>query len=67
MIIAIHNLYGIKDGNKAYFRRNGKYCFDFVGKKEYASELTENERQMIMAYKDWYLYQFNASHMTIEK
>ena len=67
MTIVIHNLYGIKDGSKAYFRKQGEYCFDFVNAKKYASRLTKKECEKIMKGADWYCNMFNASHMTVEK
>lgn len=67
MYIAINNLYGIKDGRKAYFRKQGVGCFDFVNSKEYATDLTEDECRRIKKSEIWYCLQFNASHMTVEK
>lgn len=63
MKVYIYNLYGIKDGKRAYYRKNGDYCFDFVNSIEFASELTEEEVNEIMEHKDWYCKQFNAEGM----
>lgn len=64
--IYIENLYGINDGQKAYYRKQGASCFDFVNSKEYASDLTEEEAEEIMFYADWYKNQYKASAMGIE-
>ena len=64
MYIVIHNLYGLKDGNKAYFRKLGD-CFDFVSDKKFAADLTQQECDEIMSHEEWYCKQYNASHMTI--
>ena len=66
MYIVIHNLYGIHDGSKAYYRKSGD-CFDFVTDKKFASNLTADECAKIKAHEDFYCNQYNASHMTIEK
>ena len=65
--IYIENLYGINDGRKAYYRKQGVYCFDFVNSKEYASDLTKEEAEAIMSYADWYKNQYKASVMGIEQ
>lgn len=64
--IYIENLYGINDGRRAYYRRCGVGCFDFVNAKEYASDLTKEEATEIMSYADWYKNQYEASAMGIE-
>lgn len=66
MYIAIHNLYGIKDGRKAYYRKQGDCGFDFVNDKKFASDLTADECAAIKMEEDWFCKQFNASHMTVE-
>ena len=63
--VAIVNLYGIKDGSKSYFRKSGD-CFDFVWKREYASDLTIEECKTILKDYKWYLEQYNASDMVVE-
>lgn len=65
MKIAIVNLYGLKDGNKAYYRKLG-CCFDFVSDKAYASNLTEEEAVDVLNHKDFYLKMYNAEKMVIE-
>ena len=65
--IYIENLYGINDGRKAYYRKQGVGCFDFVNSKEYASALTKEETEEIMSYADWYKNQYKASAMGIEQ
>ena len=65
--IYIENLYGINDGRKAYYRKQGIGCFDFVNSKEYASALTKEETEEIMSYADWYKNQYKDSAMGIEQ
>lgn len=65
--IYIENLYGINDGRKAYYRRRGIGCFDFVNSKEYASAFTKEEVYKIMAHADWYKNQYKADTMGIEQ
>ena len=65
--IYIENLYGINDGRKAYYRKQGIGCFDFVNSKEYASALTKEETEEIMSHADWYKNQYKASAMGIEQ
>lgn len=66
MFIVMHNLYGIDDGSKAYYRKRGTGCFDFVGRKDFASELTKEEAADVMREHEWYCKQYGASHMTAE-
>lgn len=67
MYIVIHNLYHVNNGHKAYFRKQGPGGFDFVNRKEFASNLTGQEALDIKKYEKWYCNQFGASHMTIEQ
>ena len=70
MYIVIHNLYrkllGREDGSKAYFRKLGD-CFDFVNKKEFASDLSKEECDKIKDHDNWYCQAYDASHMSIEQ
>ena len=66
MKIYIKNLYGINDGRKAYYRKQGRYCFDFVNAQQYASDLTKDEAEKIMQHAEWYKKQYNASEMAVE-
>lgn len=66
MKIAMHNLYEMKGTEPAWFRKVGLYCFDFTWKKEFASDLTEEEALKIIKDAEWYCKQYRASHMTIE-
>lgn len=63
MKVYIYNLYGIKDGKRAYYRKSGIFGFDFANSIEFASELTEEEANEILKHKDWYCKQFNAEGM----
>lgn len=67
MYIVINNLYGINDGSKSYYRKQGAGCFDFVNRKQFASDLTAQECEEIKKYEEWYCKQYKASHMTIEE
>lgn len=64
--IKITNLYGLHDGHCAYYRKLGD-CFDFVNDVKYSSELTGEEVEKIMSYRDWYLNQYKAEEMLIEE
>lgn len=67
MKVFIKNLYGINDGSKAYYRKQGIGCFDFVNRKEYAYDLTEDEADKIMNHAEYYKKQYSASEMAIEE
>lgn len=64
--IAIVNLYGMKDGSKSYYRKNGD-CFDFTWKKELASDLSIEECKDILKNYQWYCDIYHASNMIVEK
>lgn len=64
MNIVIHNLHGLNNGNKAYYRKLGD-CFDFVSDKKLATDLTQQECEEIISHKEWYCEQYNASDMTV--
>lgn len=66
MKVYIKNLYGIKDGRKAYYRKLGD-CFDFVNSIEFASDLTNGEVEKIMIHGEWYKDQFKASDIGVEQ
>lgn len=66
MKVYIKNLYGFNDGKKAYYRKQGAYCFDFVNSIEYASDLTESEIEKIMDHADWYKNQYKANEIGVE-
>ena len=65
--IYIENLYGIDDGRKAYYKKQGIGWFGFVNSKKYASSLTKEEAKEIMSHADWYKNQYKASAMGIEQ
>lgn len=65
MYIAIKNLYDIEDEHKAWYRKLG-LCFDFVNDKKYATDLTEEEINGVLQYKEFYLNQYKASEMLVE-
>ena len=67
MKVYIKNLYGINDGIKAYYRKLGDSCFNFVSDKKYSSDLTKDEVKKIMQYAEWYKNQYKASEMGVEE
>ena len=67
MKVYIKNLYGINDGIKAYYRKLGDSCFDFVSDQKYSSELTKDEAEKIMQYTIRYKNQYKASEMGVEE
>lgn len=66
MKVYLQDLYGINDGSKAYYRKQGLYCFDFVNSKKYASDLSEDEAKEILRYESYYTKMYGASKMEIE-
>ena len=66
MKVYIKNLYGINDGKKSYYRKQGIYCFDFVNRKDFASDLTEEECGEILSHGLWYKKQYNANEIGTE-
>lgn len=64
MKIYIENLYDIK-GTKAYFKKEGDYCFSFVNSIKFASELSVKEAAEIIEYADWYKNQYSANKMGV--
>ena len=66
MKVYIQNLYGIKDGRKSYYRKQGIGCFDFVNSKDFASDLTKEETENILNYSEWYMKQYNADKISVE-
>lgn len=67
MKIYIKNLYGCNDGRKAYYRKQGIGCFDFVGNTEDASTLTFDEVEKILIHGEWYKNQYKADEIGIEE
>ena len=65
MYIKMIGLYGFEN-QKAWFRKRGD-CFDFVSRKEFASDLNEEEAVQVMEYKEWYCNQYQAELLIIEK
>ena len=64
MFIRMNNLYGMK-GQSAWYRKQGTGCFDFVNRKEFASDLTEQECKKIVEHASWYCSQYNAESIEI--
>ena len=52
------NVHGIQ-GSDGWYRKLGD-CFDFVSQKEFASDLTEEECETIMATKERYCKMYDA-------
>lgn len=66
MKLYIKNLYGFKDGQKAYYRKQGVFGFDFVNDRKFASELTSQEAGKVLAHSEWYKNQYKAEEIGIE-
>lgn len=66
MKVFIKNLYGFKDGSKAYYRKQGVGCFDFVNDIKFASDLTEEEAKKVLERGEWYKAQYNADEIGTE-
>lgn len=66
MKVFIQNLYGIKDGRKAYYRKSDD-GFDFASDPKFATELTQAEVNTILKHGEWYKNQFNAETIGAEK
>lgn len=64
--IVIKNLYGLKDGQKAYFRKQGNGCFDFVYQSKFASELTIEEASDVLKNGDFYKNLYKADEIYCE-
>ena len=67
MKVYIKNLYGINDGRKAYYRKQGIGCFDFVNQKKFASDLTAEEVAKILAHSDFYTKMYGADIIETEE
>lgn len=63
MKIKMNKLYGLEN-SVAYYRSIGD-CFDFVSTIDLATELTEDEANEVMKYKDTYCKQYGASSMEV--
>lgn len=67
MFVKMVGLYGLDDSHISYYRKQGRYCFDFVFDIEYASPLTEEECDKILDGADWYCKQYNANRLEVVK
>lgn len=67
MTVYIKNLYGIKEDCKAYYRKNGECCFEFVNQKKFASDLTVEEVAGILANRDYYTKMYGADTIGTEE
>lgn len=66
MKVYIEGFYESGAAWRAYYRKQGRYCFDFVWSKEDASELTEEEARQVLAGGDYYMKQYGASEIGVE-
>ena len=64
MYVKMTGLYGGMNYD-AWFRKLGD-CFDFVNKREFATDLTAEECGKVLDHADWYCKQYNAQKMMIE-
>ena len=62
-IVAIVNLYNVKDGRMAYYRKQGDSGFSFCWNIKYATRLTKQEKDNVLEHEEWYLKQFGADKM----
>lgn len=67
MTVYIKNLYGIKGDRKAYYRKNGECCFEFVNQKKFASDLIAEEVAEILAHSDYYTKMYRADTIGTEE
>lgn len=67
MKVYIKNLYGIKDDRKAYYRKSGDCCFEFVNLKKFASDLKAGEVAEILAHYDYYTKMYGADTIGTEE
>ena len=68
MFIKLVGLYHLdKDDSKnsAYYQAVGTYCFQFTNNKDNATDLTQDQVNSIIKYKDDYCKQYGASDMVI--
>ena len=66
MFVKMVGLYGERDDRSpAWYRKLGD-CFDFVGDKKYATDLTEEQVKEIINSKEFYLRMFNAKDLIVE-
>ena len=66
-VIKLVGLYNTNDYN-AYYRKQGKYCFDFVNSVQFASEfdsLYDETIESVMTYADQYLKMYNAKGLDV--
>lgn len=52
-------------GHSAWYRKQGTGCFDFVNRKEFASDLTGQECNKIVEHASWYCSQYDADSIEI--
>lgn len=57
-------IYG-KTGGTSYYRKQGKYCYDLVWNKEYASDLTMEECAQITANADAICKLYGADELSV--
>lgn len=66
-VIQLIGLYQ-KDGINAYYREQGKHCFDFVHSIEFATKFESEDNETIdrfKVYNEWYKKQYNAKSYKI--
>jgi len=66
MVVKMSGLYHIEDGRPAYYRKQGKHCFDFVNSRQLASDLTEQEADEVLEHDAYYLNMYGASKIEKE-
>ena len=66
-VIKLMGLYQT-DNINAYYREQGKYCFDFVRSIEFATKFDSKDEETIVRFQrnsDWYLHQYKAKNYEI--
>lgn len=57
----------VKGDYKAYYRKQGLYCFDFTTDKRYATDLTDLECNKIVQNSEFYKKMYGVPTMVLEE
>lgn len=64
MKIKMIGVYGVED-MESYFKSMGDGCFEFTWSEDWASDLTEEEAEKILANKSWYRNMYGAKDLVV--
>lgn len=70
MFVKLLGLYHLDENdpkNSSYWQKLGDYAFQFTPNKANASNLTQEEVDNILKYKDHYCRMYGASKMVVEE